>query len=147
MIFFSLCHEIRQNEGLKPNPLFGLPVKVFQSEPSEICVTHNPHGFCFLKGNIFVVGIVGTITVCLSPFPTFLGFSQMLPNMGYSGGKKPAGLPSSSINVTLTKPEHVFLQWNKCYIDLLCFHFLTSFLPLNTIYLGISQKCQVFKGV
>lgn len=108
-VFFSLYHEIRQKEGEKPSALFGLPVEVFQSEPSEICVTHNPHGFCFLKINIFVVRLVGTIS--LSPSPTFLRFSEMLPNMGYSGEKnnKPAGLPSFCINVTLTKPEHVFL--------------------------------------
>lgn len=46
---FFLSHEIRQNEGLKPNALFGLPVKFFQSEPSEICVTHNPRLVFFLK--------------------------------------------------------------------------------------------------
>lgn len=72
MLNFFLSHETRQNEGLKPNALFGLPAKFFQSEPSEIYVIHSPHGFCLLKGNVSVIRLMGVIRLCLSPSPTFL---------------------------------------------------------------------------
>lgn len=72
MLNFFLSHKTRQNEGLKPNALFGLPAKFFQSEPSEICVTHSPREFCLLKGNVSVIRLMGVIRPCVSPSPTFL---------------------------------------------------------------------------